>query len=345
MDKILTIVIPTYNMQDYLRCCLDSLIVSEEQMAQLEVLVINDGSKDNSSAIAHEYQDKYPDTFRVIDKENGNYGSCVNRGLKEATAKYVKVLDADDSFDNVNFKEYIDFLCHSDADLIVNDFSQVNEVGNITKTTVYDLPVQSFVFDENTRNIFNKKNFQMHAAAYKLENVQRLGYKQTEGISYTDQEWIYTPLLGVQTVAYFNKVLYLYLVGRVGQTMSPDILKKNISQNQKCILRILNDFSNISSFSNQSLYDYLKDQAFVSMRYIYFSYLVRYRDLDLEGLIDFDSSLNATDQKLLNWSDTITLPNTSCHYVKFWHQNHKRPTSLLFYMNLFISKIARRLKN
>lgn len=75
MEKILTIVIPTYNMQDYLRRCLDSLIVPEEQMKQLEVLVVNDGSKDNSSAIAHEYQNKYPDTFRVIDKEKGNYGS------------------------------------------------------------------------------------------------------------------------------------------------------------------------------------------------------------------------------------------------------------------------------
>ena len=84
MEKILTIVIPTYNMQDYLRRCLESLIVPEKQMKQLEVLVINDGSKDNSSAIAHEYQDKYHDTFRVIDKGNGNYGSCVNRGLQEA---------------------------------------------------------------------------------------------------------------------------------------------------------------------------------------------------------------------------------------------------------------------
>lgn len=71
MKKILTIVIPTYNNQDYLRRCLNSLIVPEEQMQHLEVLVVNDGSKDNSSAIAHEYQNKYPDIFRVIDKEKG----------------------------------------------------------------------------------------------------------------------------------------------------------------------------------------------------------------------------------------------------------------------------------
>ena len=100
MNKILTIIIPTYNMEKYLRRCLDSLIIDEEGMKQLEVLVINDDSKDSSSQIAHEYQDKYPDTYRVIDKENGNYGSCINRGLKETTGKYVKVLDADDWFDN-----------------------------------------------------------------------------------------------------------------------------------------------------------------------------------------------------------------------------------------------------
>ena len=83
-------------MEKYLNKCLDSLIV--ENMNLLEVLIINDGSKDNSSNIAHVYENKYPNTFRVIDKENGNYGSCINRGIKEAKGKYIKVLDADDSF-------------------------------------------------------------------------------------------------------------------------------------------------------------------------------------------------------------------------------------------------------
>ena len=122
MEKILTIVIPTYNMQDYLRRCLDSLIVPEEQMQLLEVLVVNDGSKDNSSAIAHEYQDKYPGTFRVIDKENGNYGSCVNRGLKEATGKYIKILDADDWFDSEQLDLLIEKLGLLDENVAVAKF-------------------------------------------------------------------------------------------------------------------------------------------------------------------------------------------------------------------------------
>ena len=88
MSKLLTIVIPTYNMEAYLNRCLDSLLVSDEQMKLLEVLVINDGSKDNSSAIAHEYEAKYPNTFRVIDKENGGHGSTINAGIKKARGKW-----------------------------------------------------------------------------------------------------------------------------------------------------------------------------------------------------------------------------------------------------------------
>ena len=111
MEKILTIVIPTYNMERYLEKCLTSLIIDDQDlMNQVEVLIVNDGSKDRSSEIAHSYQDKYSNTFRVIDKENGNYGSCVNRGLSEATGKYIKILDADDSFFKDGYVAYINKL-------------------------------------------------------------------------------------------------------------------------------------------------------------------------------------------------------------------------------------------
>ena len=96
MDKILTVIVPAYNMEQYLAYCLDSLCISQHQN-DIEVLVINDGSKDATSIIAHDYERKLPQVFKVIDKENGNYGSCVNRGLAEACGKYIKVLDADDS--------------------------------------------------------------------------------------------------------------------------------------------------------------------------------------------------------------------------------------------------------
>ena len=73
MDKLLSIIVPTYNMERYLDRCLSSLLVTKQTLLNtLEVLVINDGSKDTSSDIGHRYQDENPNVFRVIDKENGN---------------------------------------------------------------------------------------------------------------------------------------------------------------------------------------------------------------------------------------------------------------------------------
>ena len=123
MEKLLTIVVPAYNMEKYLSYCLDSLCVNQDN---LEVLVINDGSKDTTSDIAHQYMEQYPHIFRVIDKANGNYGSCVNRGLTEAKGKYIKILDADDSFDTENFKDFLAFLEKTDADLVLSDFAVVD---------------------------------------------------------------------------------------------------------------------------------------------------------------------------------------------------------------------------
>ena len=85
MNKVISILIPTYNMEKYLGRCLDSLLIEEIDI--VEVIVINDGSKDRSSEIAHSYEERFPNSFVVIDKENGNYGSCINAGLSRASGK------------------------------------------------------------------------------------------------------------------------------------------------------------------------------------------------------------------------------------------------------------------
>lgn len=225
MYKLLTIVIPTYNMQDYLNRCLDSLVVKPELMNLLEVLVINDGSKDNSSAIGHECEVRFPNTFRVIDKENGNYGSCVNRGLAEAQGKYIKILDADDWFDTKEFELYIQKLKgFEDVDMILTPYNSVFQNSGTKRLETKNIP-EGTAFDFNT---FDKLSFYpMHMVTYRTEMLRGIGYFQTEGISYTDTEWAIMPQYAIKRFAFFPYVVYQYMVGREGQTVSPNIMIRN----------------------------------------------------------------------------------------------------------------------
>lgn len=104
-------------MEAYIGKCLDSLLIPE--FDAVEVLVVNDGSKDRSSEIAHSYADRYPGSIRVIDKPNGNYGSCINAALPLATGRYIKVLDADDTFDTAAFSSFVRLLPSISDDAVI----------------------------------------------------------------------------------------------------------------------------------------------------------------------------------------------------------------------------------
>lgn len=122
-SKLLSIVIPTYNMEEWLPRCLDSLANNVSILSDLEILVVNDGSKDRSLEIAQEYASKYPGIIIAIDKPNGNYGSCVNRGLQESTGKYFRILDADDWVDTDGLVSLIELAKTIDVDAIFTHYT------------------------------------------------------------------------------------------------------------------------------------------------------------------------------------------------------------------------------
>lgn len=321
MEKVLTIVIPTYNMQDYLRRCLDSLIVPEEQMKQLEVLVINDGSKDNSSVIAHEYKDKYPDTFRVIDKENGNYGSCINRGLKEAAGKYIKILDADDWFDNDTLAQYLIYLTALDVDLVLTDFKIVYE--NCDKIIPYLYSQKHVVTDQiiPVEQLLSQEPMfygQMHGFTYKTNILREMKYNQTEGISYTDQEYVDIPFTRVKTVCYYPNILYNYLLGREGQTMM-SIKDKSMGQLMQVVLKIC-EFYSSSDYDNKVYKNYLFRQILAQIHLIYSSGLLE-KSYNVEMLKDFDVKIMKYPSL---YSESAKIKARRFPYVEIWRNNNRK---------------------
>ena len=150
-DKILTIIIPSYNMEKYLPKCLGSLIVAPELMERIEVIVVNDGSTDRTSEIAHEFAANYPQTFKVIDKSNGHYGSCINTALPIAVGTYIKILDADDKLVmevSRTANHQLQIIRHyKDNSLLSRDIFDVN--GVISATQFYDHRNANKVVREN----------------------------------------------------------------------------------------------------------------------------------------------------------------------------------------------------
>ena len=130
-QKLLSVVIPTYNMQTFLCRCLDS-ITHNNVPDSLEIIVVNDGSTDNSLAIMQEYADKRPDIVNIINKPNGHYGSCINAALKIATGKYFRILDADDWFDTDGLIELLGELRKADADIAVSAYKKHRKTRSIS---------------------------------------------------------------------------------------------------------------------------------------------------------------------------------------------------------------------
>lgn len=319
MNKLLTIVVPTYNMQAYLHRCLDSLLVSEEQMQQLEVLVVNDGSKDNSSAIAHEYEAKYPNIFRVIDKENGNYGSCVNRGLKEASGKYIKILDADDWFDTIEFDKYLVQLQTIETDLVLTAFNIVN-ADTMNRSLAYHPSLQTGkVYSLKDCTLEQVGVYMMHAVTYRTDLLRSIDYIQTTGISYTDTEWTYNPLYAVQNIVYFDSNVYQYFVGREGQTMDPKVMTRTISHHE-IIARSL--IENDIAYPTQGfVHATIQRQILYLLQRVYRTRLVLQDNasFDNDDMLLFDSYIKAKRPDMYHKMGKLLLkPALPIQYVVYW---------------------------
>ena len=235
MDKILSIIVPSYNMEAYLPKCLGSLVIDDEDLLQkLDVIVVNDGSKDRTSAIAHEFETRYPGVFRVIDKENGNYGSCVNAGLKVARGVYVRLLDADDYVYGERFEHFLQTIIDasgneaSRVDLFISDYATVDPEGRVICETHYGLPTGRIAtLDDCPPNMLR---LAVQSVVYKLENILNMNYCQSEGLSYTDTEWVIEPMITVKSLRYINEPVSCYLIGRNGQTMENRVFAERFGQ-------------------------------------------------------------------------------------------------------------------
>ena len=323
-EKLLSIIVPSYNMEKYLPKCLGSLVVAPELMRQLEVLVVNDGSKDRTSEIAHEFAAKWPRTFQVIDKENGNYGSCINAALPVASGLYVKVLDADDWFETAAFEHYLRQLdTRAEADLILSDYDKVDPAGRQIEHLASPFRHEG-VFDVDDFLVKGSR-ISMHAFAYRREVLVKLGYRQLEGVSYTDTEWVLLPLLNVRTVSYIPSCVYKYLCGREGQTMETGTVNKNWWMLGDIALHMVEQFLRMKDFADGQVQDNIRRRISSMLESVYRTGLIRVGVREAgRYLRDFDTRLKALS---IDWYNDFSNVGYSrfipFHFIRRWREGDR----------------------
>ena len=248
MDKVLTISVAAYKVENYIETLLDSIIEADRQ-SEIEVLVINDGSTDKTLEIAGRYEAGYPDTIRVIDKENGGHGSTVNRGIKEAKGKYFKTIDGDDWVEPEGLRKLVDHLKSSDADMVLTDYRECYTETGTTKDIKREKTRQAIPQGETkdwTKTADKCERIQMHMVSFKTAILRENNIRLDEHCFYVDLEYVCFTLPYIKTVEYPDIMVYQYRLGRPGQSMTSESLRKNYEQHIRVNLAIIESYTHIS---------------------------------------------------------------------------------------------------
>ena len=234
MQKLLTIVVPVYKVEQYINKCLDSLIIAPELMEKMDVLIINDGTPDRSADMSREYVKRYPAVFRQIDKENGGHGSVWNMGLKEAYGKYTRFLDSDDWLENLDL--LVEKLETCDADLVMtptlchcpNDELWKQEILDMEFGKVYDANTFDWLHNRSHNNyVFH------HSCTYKTEMFRQYLPLFLEKQPYDDVILGAASKIGAKSLVAYDFILYHYLMDREGQSISVDVRRRNVNARVK----------------------------------------------------------------------------------------------------------------
>lgn len=222
MKPILSVVVPSYNVEQYLDKGLSSYC-DDRFNDRLQVMIVNDGSKDRTHDIAASYVEKYPRIFTLIDKENGGHGSAVNKGIDNAEGKYFRIIDGDDWVNTENMVTLLDYLESSDADIVVDNKREVNMVTGDTEyfgSPKKVEPKKTYNFTDVCLDDEITPNIMIHTMSIKSDILKKNKIHLLEGIFYVDIEFILKSTVLAKTVEFLGLEIYQYLVGNVNQSVN-----------------------------------------------------------------------------------------------------------------------------
>ena len=258
--KLLSIAVPCYNSQDYMRHCIDTLLTGGDEV---EILIVDDGSKDGTAAIADEYEAAHPGVVRAIHQENGGHGSAVMAGVRNAQGIYFKVVDSDDWVDTDAFAKVLDtlrrlkeegtevdlFLCNYIYDKVGAKHKRVMRYANA-------IPTEKVITWDEVGRLRKGQYILMHSVIYRTQVLRDCGLELPRHTFYVDNLFVYVPMPYVKTMYYLDVVLYHYFIGRGGQSVQEDVMIRRIDQQIK-VNKLMAQQVKLDTIENRRLRSYM----------------------------------------------------------------------------------------
>lgn len=272
--KLLSVIIPCFNSESYMETCLVSLLSTNT--GDIELIVVNDGSTDNTAFIAEKYRSDYPDIIKVVHQKNGGHGEAINSGIKIATGLYLKVVDSDDWVEKDAYAKIMDKLSGFSSDdnvldMVISNFVYEKEGAKYKKTMSYQkmLPEETVFGWDDFKSIRLGKYILMHSVIYRTKLLQNINLQLPKHTFYVDNLFVYVPLLSVKRIYYINVDFYRYFIGRDDQSVNEQVMMRRIDQQLRVNKLMIEHFQLVlEDYTNpklrQYMYHYLEIMTAVS---------------------------------------------------------------------------------
>lgn len=258
--KILTFAVPCYNSQEYMRKCIESLLTGGERV---EIIIVDDGSKDDTLQIAKEYEHAYPEIVKAVHKENGGHGDAVMAGLSNAGCPYFKVVDSDDWVDTDALQQVLDILeqqwnRHKPIDMLITNFVYCKQGVKHQKVMRYEkaLPKNRMFHWDDEIHLKKWHYILMHSVTYRTELVKKSGLQLPKHTFYVDNIYLYQPLSYMKNLYYLDVNLYQYFIGRADQSVNETVMIGRIDQQIRVNKMLFRIYGNADK-SSPNLHKYL----------------------------------------------------------------------------------------
>ncbi len=205
--KKISIIVPVYNVQDYLEKCLNSLV--NQTLNDIEIIVVNDGSKDDSQSIIEKFQQKFPEKIKAFHKENGGLSDARNFGLEHCTGEFIGFVDSDDYVSENMFEEMYHLAQKYHAQMVICNLQKVDEHGNITQklTQIPNMPEKIEL--KNHFSVFSDLSYFACNKIFRNSLFEKYRFKK--GIHFEDIQLIPQLLLECEIIAQTQSFHYQYL--------------------------------------------------------------------------------------------------------------------------------------